>query len=470
MPTPFFNPNLTLEEEAMPGSTVEATQKAQRAKVSRANLIPSQKELAKMSPKKQREVISRTTSVLTSRAEEVFRKAETDLTAIEAEIALSEAEALAAQAAGQEAAIAGETALAEGDKIITEAVESGELKYPDLPDIFKDVVNKQPQYSDAGLAAAIAALSGVGVEGLTDVMAEIRKVYPGIDSEEALTLLKYDKRFNAPYLKRFAGNKLLQERGFGMLDDKEYLATEKAYNKIFTSYGLKQFANQDKYASLIGNAVSADELAGRVSTAYDRVIKGARETKDALNQLFPELNDTDILAYALDPVNQLPAIQRKVQAAEIGGAALAQSLSTGLQAAAPQASGFTNVKREGLGVEELQAQGIDLAEARKGYAAVAEVLPTAEKLSAIYGDRLKQYGRKEAEQEAFLDLASARRARKALTDVETAQFSGTSGRGRIGKSVGGQIQNPGWTDRPHTVYQTGSKSHYEVPARTEACD
>lgn len=446
MVTPYFNRQLTLEEEAMPGSNVEASIAAERARVSRENLIPSTKEIKKMAPKKARQTIKRAIPVLSARSEEVFQRAQTNLAALEGEIALSNAEAAAALAAGQQAAIEAEAQAAEGaefskqaDDIITAAIEAGIIDYSTLSPGMKGIVNKLPQYSDAGLAAAAAALGSVGVEGLIEVMAEIRKVYPGIDSEEALALMKFDKRFNAPYLRRFAGNKMLQDAGFGMLDDKEYLATEKAYDKIFTSYGLKQFSNRDKFANLIGKSVSADELAGRVSTAYDRVIKGARETRSALNQLFPELNDTDILAYALDPVNQLPAIQRKVQAAEIGGAALAQNLSIGMQGAPSQATGFTNVRREGLGVEELQAQGIDLAQARRGYAAVAEVLPTAEKLSAIYGDRMQQYGRKEAEQEAFMDLASAKRARKQLTETELAQFQGQSGRGRMGKSVGGQI-------------------------------
>ena len=439
MVTPYFNRQLTLEEEAMPGSNVEASIAAERARVSRANLIPSAKETARMTPKKQKEVATRATAVLSQRAEEILKQSENTLKAITEQIAADRQAAVAAAAQRTADAKAAEEAMQAGDKIVAEGFESGLFPYEGLSPVFQNVINTQPKYSDAGLAAAAAALGSVGVEGLIDVMAEIRKVYPGIDSEEALALMKFDKRFNAPYLRRFAGNKMLQDAGFGMLDDKEYLATEKAYDKIFTSYGLKQFSNRDKFAQLIGKSVSADELAGRVSTAYDRVIKGARETRSALNQLFPELNDTDILAYALDPVNQLPAIQRKVQAAEIGGAALAQNLSVGMQAAPSQATGFTNVRREGLGVEELQAQGIDLAQARRGYAAVAEVLPTAEKLSALYGDRMQQYGRKEAEQEAFMDLASAKRARKQLTETELAQFQGQSGRGRMGKSVGGQI-------------------------------
>ena len=322
---------------------------------------------------------------------------------------------------------------AEGDRTIQQGVISGVIKSSTLPKVFAGVVNAAPEYrtaSAAGLTAAVGILSAVGVEGLIDIMEQIRNLYPDISSEDALNLLKFDKRFNEPYLKRFAGNKKLMDAGFAPLDDKTYLATEAAYNKIFTAYGLNQFKNFDRYANLIGNQISADELTARVSTAYDRVVMGASETKKALQQLYPEITDADVLAYAIDPVNQLPAIQRKVQAAEIGGAALAQNLSIGLKEAPEAPSGYTNVSRRGLGLEELVNQGVDLAEARRGYQAVAEVLPAAEKLSSIYGKRLDQYGRLEAEQEQFKGLASAKRARQRLSEAELAAFSGESGLGR----------------------------------------
>jgi len=230
---------------------------------------------------------------------------------------------------------------------------------------------------------------------------------------------------------RFAGNKLRMDAGFAPLDDREYLANEAAYNKIFTSYGLdKQFANRAEYARQIGNRVAPQELAERVSLGYDRLTKGATETLKAVTTLFPELTDKDLLAYVIDPVNQLPAITRKVQAAEIGGAALAQNLTIGLTTAPTTTSGYTNVARRGLTVDELLAQGVDLQTARRGFANVAEVLPTAEKLSGIYGNVLEQYGRQQAEEEQFKGLASAQRKREQLTQREIAAFSGETGAGR----------------------------------------
>lgn len=430
----FRDTRIRLEEEAMAGSDIEAAQERERKARIKKTQIPTAKELERMPTK----IAERTKDLI--KAEVLVNLAQLpiavdtaifnsgkDLDAIESEIlaenAMAEANLLAAEAYANEAS----AQVIEGDKIITDAFESGQFSYTDLPTVFKETVNELPQYTNAGVAAAIAALQGVGVEGLVKVMEDIRKLYPDISSDDALMLLKFDKRFNAPYLQRFAGNKMLQDKGFRMLDDKDYLATEAAFNKIFVSYGLQQFSNREKYASLIGNSISADELAGRVSTAYDRVVKGAAETRDALKRLFPELNDSDILAYALDPVNQLPALKRKVQAAEIGGAALAQNLSIGLQAAAPERVGYTNVARQGLGVEELMAQGVTLDEARKGYSAVAGVLPTAEKLSSIYGARMQQYGRLQAEQEEFMNSAEAKRRRLQLSEAEKAAFSGEAG-------------------------------------------
>lgn len=288
----------------------------------------------------------------------------------------------------------------------------------------------QTEQVNAVLEALMASLSALGLEGLAPVMAQIRREYPDISSADALMLLKFDPRYNKPYMTRFAGNQTLINAGFAPLDDREYLANEAAYNKIFTAYGISQFSNRAEYARQIGNRVAPEELAEKVSNTYERVIKGSADTVKAATQLYPELTDKDLLAYALDPTTQLPALKRKIQAAEIGGAALAQSLTTGLTAAPETKTGYSNVTRKGLGVEELIAQGVSLESARRGYQAVAGVLPEAEKLSAIYGGRMDQYGRLQAEQETFQELASARRAREKLTAAEIAAFSGEAGMGR----------------------------------------
>lgn len=404
--------------------------------------VPGAKKLAEMDEQTKRALrlqIEVQNQEAFKRLNDKLKQAEIDLIALEAEQALTEGDIAAKEAAALQAAAEGEAALEEAKDIIATGVAEGTILYEDLDEVFKEEVNTSKRFSDAGIAAAVAALGALGVEGLVDVMGKIRELYPDISSDDALMLLKFDPRFNAPYMKRFAGNKMLMDAGFAPLDDKEYIATERAYDRIFTSYELNQFNNRDRFAKLIGSRISADELAGRVSLAVDRVNRAARETRDAIKELYPELTNQDLVAYAIDPVNQLPTLQRKVQAAEIGGAALAQNLSIGLQAAPETETGFTNVRRRGLGVEQLVSQGVDLERARAGFARVAEVLPTSEKLSAIYGARMEQFGRREAEQEQFQGLASAKRARQRLTETEIAQFSGESGFGKIRRPQGGAI-------------------------------
>jgi hypothetical protein len=117
-----------------------------------------------------------------------------------------------------------------------------------------------------------------------------------------------------------------------------------------------------------------------------------------------------MVAYVLDPNQQLQKIQRQVASAEIGTAARRQGLEAGV-----------NVS------EQLAAQGISEAEAQKGYATIADILPTAEKLSSIYGGTMQKYGQAEGEQEVFNNLASAQRARERLSAREIAQFQSSSG-------------------------------------------
>ena len=335
------------------------------------------------------------------------------------------------------AAVAG-LGLAEAKALETEAL-AGEVTAFNLDQTvtFSQLSpNKQANVSkgmfdgNAAFTALFSSLSALGLEGLVDVLNNIRTLYPDINSEDALLLLKYDKRYNEPYLKRFEGNRKRMAAGLAPLDDATYLSNEAAYKKIFESYGLKQFANKERYANFIGSDIAPDEVAARVQLVYDRVQGALPQVSKALLQFYPELTTQDLMAYTLDPANQLPVIQRKIQAAEIGGAALAQNLGTSLQATTftgAQAAPYTNVKRGTIGVETMLKAGTDAAEAAKASAYIADVLPVSEKLSSIYAGGYQQYGQLQAEQEAYLGSIEAKKAREALVGRERAEFSGQAG-------------------------------------------
>lgn len=397
--------------------------------------------------------IARETFTLSTSIDAALDMAEADIDAIIAQAEADAAEAaLLAQAAADAAAEAAKQ-VAEGDVLVAQAQKEYTAAFNMDPNaVFSGLTTSQKEFVSKGMfdgsaafTALFSSLSAIGLEGLVDVINKIRTDYPDISSEDALLLLKYDKRYNEPYMNRFSGNKTRMANGLAPLDDATYLSNEAAYKKIFDAYGLKQFANRDKYANFIGSDVSPDEVAARVQLVYDRVQNAMPEVSKALIQFYPELSTPDLMAYILDPVNQLPAIQRKVQAAEIGGAALAQNLGTSLQATtftnAPGAP--TNVTRGTIGVESMLKAGVKAEEAAKAAAYVADVLPVSEKLSSIYANGYKQYGQVQAEQEAYLGSVEAKKLRETLTAREKAEFSGGPGILKSQKrATGGLIQNP----------------------------
>lgn len=397
--------------------------------------------------------IARETLTLSTSIDAALDMAQADIDAI---IAQAEADAAEAAQLAQEAADAAAEAakqMSEGDKLVAQAEEEyttafnldPNATFSGLTSSQQKAVSKGMFGGNAAFTALFASLAAIGLEGMVDVINKIRSDYPDISSEDALLLLKYDKRYNEPYLARFSGNKVRMANGLAPLDDATYLANEAAYKKIFDSYGLKQFANREKYANFIGGDISPDEVAARVQLVYDRVNNAMPQVSKALLQFYPELTTQDLMAYSLDPVNQLPALQRKIQAAEIGGAALAQNLGTSLQATTfTNAQGVpTNITRGTIGVEAMMQAGTDAADAAKAAAYVADVLPVSEKLSSIYASGYGQYGQLQAEQEAYLGSVEAKKRRESLTAREKAEFSGQSGVLKSQRrATGGLIQNP----------------------------
>jgi hypothetical protein len=221
------------------------------------------------------------------------------------------------------------------------------------------------------------------------------------------------------YKKRFAANQDRIAKGLKALSPAEYIGLEDQYQNVMRNYGLPasyytkgDLGIQEGFNKLLANDVSASELEDRVMTAQNRVVNANPQVKEALKKFYPNITDGDILAYSLDPSKALTDIKRKVTAAEIGGAALGQGLSTNQ-----------------LSAEGLAAAGVTKQQAEQGYGTIAEFLPTGEKLSQVYGE--SPYTQQQAESEIFnlANSAEAAKKRKRLSQLETSAFSGSSGAG-----------------------------------------
>jgi hypothetical protein len=259
-------------------------------------------------------------------------------------------------------------------------------------------------------------LSQFQLYGLGSLVEPLKALITDDTSAGELTILL---RSTPEYQKRFAANKDRIAKGLTALNEKEYLGLEDQYQNIMRNYGLPatyyakgDLGRQEGFEKLIANDVSATELEDRVMTAQSRVVNANPEVMQALKRFYPDITNGEILAYTLDPTKALTDIKRKVTAAEIGGAAIGAGLNT------------TQTSAEGLA-----AYGVTKGQAQQGYGAIAEFLPTGEKLSQIYQET--PYTQTQAEQEIFnlANSAEAAKKRKRLSQLETASFGGSSGTG-----------------------------------------
>jgi hypothetical protein len=270
------------------------------------------------------------------------------------------------------------------------------------------------QFNQFGMGALVAPLQDLITQGLSA-------------AEMTLRLRDTDA-----YKKRFAANAQRINKGLRALSEAEYIGLEDQYQNVMRNYGLPasyyargEMGAQQGFEKFISGDVSAAELEDRIQTAQNRVINAAPEVSKALRQFYPDITNGDILAYTLDPEKALTDIRRRVTAAEIGAGAMQAGLKTGLARA-----------------EELGRFGITGEQARQGFQAVAEVLPTATKLGEIYSKQgMGPFTQETAEQEVFgiTGAAEAAQKRRRLQQLETAQFSGTSGAagGALGRERAG---------------------------------
>jgi len=267
------------------------------------------------------------------------------------------------------------------------------------------------EFSNYGLGGLVENIKGLVQENVSP-------------SEFAIRLRQTDA-----YKKRFAANAQRIANGLAAIDEATYIGLEDKYQEIMRQYGLPatyytkgEMGRQEGFEKFIANDISAVELEDRIQTAQNRVINANPEVTRALKEFYPDITNGDILAYTLDPKNAIKNIQRKVTAAEIGGAAMGQGLQTSVSRA-----------------EELAAAGIDKAAAQQGYQTVAEVSPRGSLLSDIY--KQGPYGQVQAEQEVFnlAGSAEAARQRKKLTSLETAAFSGQAGVGALARERAGNL-------------------------------
>ena len=283
-------------------------------------------------------------------------------------------------------------------------------------------IQDTPEYK-----ALVRTFTAYGMSDFADIYLQIKADNPKADKDTIESLLKTDPKYNTDaqgnakgYAKRFAGNVALVKQGKIPLTEDAYLQAEAGYEKAFKGYDLGAMANQKAYADLIASDVSADEATSRIQLGYDK-LKNNPQVLNAFRKFYPTLSDGDIVSGILNSKEQLVTLERKVAAAEVGGAALRQNLTTSEARA-----------------EELRGLGVTQAKAETGYKEIAGYADTATKLSQIergnvaiqtpeimqaMDDKLRKETQTTAEESQLLGLASAKRKEEQLAEREINRFS-----------------------------------------------
>ena len=250
-----------------------------------------------------------------------------------------------------------------------------------------------------------------GLEELAGEIADYMK--QGLTSAEALIKLKTNPA--GAYATRFAGNFERVKKGLNVLSEAEYINLESSYAQTLKAYGLGSMVssnrkdNYKKFAEFIAADISAVEFKDRIDLAVTRVQNADPFTRNTLKSFY-NINDTDLVSYFLNPTENLPKLQQKVTAAEIGGSAVAQGLTTSLTSA--------------LSLAEF---GVDKTEAQAGYRYIAQALPRGSFLSDISSQGGPAYTQGFAEDVILRKSGKALTQQERLIEEETSRFKGSSG-------------------------------------------
>jgi len=267
----------------------------------------------------------------------------------------------------------------------------------DTRDAFATLQNLFTSYGLGSLASEIA---GYMTSGLT--------------ASEALIKLKTNT--SGAYAERFAGNFARTKKGLNVISEAAYIDLENSYAETLKAYGLGNMLSTDskqnakQFASYIENDISAIEFKDRINTVQDRVVNADPAIKAMFKEFYPSLTNSDLVSYFLNPTETIGKLKEKVTSAEIGAAFTGQGLTTSLAAAS-----------------DFARYGIDRADALKGAANIASVLPEATKLGNIYGETGVTYNQQTGEQEFLKSSDEAKRKRNLLASKERATFEGSAG-------------------------------------------
>lgn len=231
------------------------------------------------------------------------------------------------------------------------------------------------------------------------------------------------------YKTRFKGLTQLRAKGVtDIADEGQYLRLESDYRQVFREAGLSSFlgdsgsqAEFDSIAKLVGDySLSVNEVKDRVTDAQRIVAETPQEVRDSFQRYY-NVDPATLTAYVLDPTRTANEINKRANAAMIGGLGARQGLDFGASTA------------ERIGTFLVGEGNLTSTQAEPQLTQIADVQRSTGRLAEIEKSTLS------AEETALaqLDLdVEAQRKVKGLQSRERARFggSGAFSSGALGSS------------------------------------
>lgn len=261
-----------------------------------------------------------------------------------------------------------------------------------------------------------AALSELGLADLAD---EVDRL---IKEDYTVAQIKMELPKTSAYQLRFPGMDALRKAGRA-ISEATYIANERGYQQTLRAYGLDTavFGSRSEMGKYIALEVSPREFEERVNLASTRV-KDNPDVMNTFKSYFPEVDESGVISYLLNPTKGMDIIKKQIRTTEIGAAATKAGFANQVNAAyagtligAVGESTYAQISNEFQRARQLANSQRRLAQIEN------QAYSDLEAVSAVVGD------------EVNAALASERRAAR-----EVARF-GTRG-GITGTSLGTTAQ------------------------------
>jgi hypothetical protein len=209
------------------------------------------------------------------------------------------------------------------------------------------------------------------------------------------------------YKTRFAANDQRLKAGLPVLSPAEYIQTENSYRQIMSAAGLPPgfYDSNDDFTKWIAGDVSPTEVQGRVQVASNLIYNADPATLSAFKSIYGA-QDSDLVAYALDPTRAEPLVEKQYRAAQIAGQANANNVGLSQSQA-----------------EAFAAEGITQSQASQGFGLIGSEQGAVSKLAQIYG---QDVGVNDLINAVFDNNGDATNKVNRLASAERGAFGGTS--------------------------------------------